>query len=731
MRFKKSKNIKYYLIILLILVFSIYLFPNQIQAATAEGGASTPGPLKFVLDAAESVLLAPSNTILWIIKNALSLILFKVITPIVSAVMSYNNFFTEGVNLGWKVTRDFANLFFALVLLLIAVATVLNIGPLDNYTAKRMLPNFIMVALFINFSKAIVGFLIDISQIIMVELWNATGGGDGFKNTIMKVSNLNQAGIANVEDISKGAEAIAMNLVIIVLIALLIAIFLWTIVILIVRIANLWIVIMLAPLAFMSFLIPGLRELYNTWVKLLQGALVTGPVLIFMLYLSITVMNSGFPTIPADGNLLYDGNMLTYLLVAILLFASNAIATKAGMVEAPPLLQKAAGIATGIATLGVGAKVGAGGTGFRQGLKETWSATGGKLVSATDGAISGTTRGVQVLTGGKYKLNSRYEAMKKDMKNNADAGKGLLGGFGQQFSKEGREEQQKDYDKARANELYASGKLEDKANERYKKIFDSNQAAAATDVKGVENVDKLIEDLDQALKDGDKAMAMALSSRISELKGWGKVFSENSEFGQYGKDYASEGEQLTAFIKDKFGKDNNGNEMQDNKILNEFKSRQVNILRSKGAENFAVGLTPETQGSPTGKAAKAGLIGAGAMYAKNNSIFNTRSKAADGSFEFDNGKAKYEFDINEFAPVIGGESSRDTLENPKSWNQYSDIKNSIIQGIEQYLGEVALDNTARQKPKYSKISQVDDYKLKSALKGLGGKASSRVTQNLT
>jgi hypothetical protein len=712
----KTKYIKSSILIALLLVLTVYFFPNQAQA-------NVPEPIKFILDATGGALMAPINAILIIFKEALARILLYIVSPLVSVVMSYNNFFTDGVNLGWKVTRDFANLFFALILLLIAIATVLNIGPLDNYTAKRILPNFIMVALFINFSKAIVGFLIDISQIIMIELWNAIGGGDSFKDVIMKTANINQSGISNVQALVSGVEGVAMNLVIIVLLALLIFIFLWTIVILIVRIANFWIAIMLAPLAFMSFLIPGLRELYNTWIKLLQGALVTGPVLMFMLYLSVTVMSSGFPTIPEDGNLLYDGNMLTYILVAILLFASNAIATKAGM-EAPPLLQKAVGVAGSIASLGVGAKIGAGGTGLRQGLKDGWDATGGKVVSGVDGAISGTARGVQLLSGGKIKANSRYESFKKDMVARNDSGNGLLGGIGQQFSKEGREEQQKDYDKARANELYASGKLDDKANERYKKIFDSNQATAATDIKGVENVDKLIEDLDQALKDGDKAMAMALSSRISELKGWGKVFSENSEFGKYGKDYASEGEQLTAFIKDKFGKDNNGNEMQDNKILNEFKSRQVSILRSKGAENFAVGLTPETQGSPTGKAAKAGLIGAGAMYAKNNSVFNTRSKAADGSFAFDNGKAKYEFDINEFAPVIGGESSRDTLENPKSWNQYSDIKNSIIQGIEEYL---QADTATRQKPKYDKISKIDDDKLKSALKGLGGKASSRVT----
>ena len=93
------------------------------------------------------------------------------------------------------------------------------------------------------------------------------------------------------------------------------------------------------------------------------------------------------------------------------------------------------------------------------------------------------------------------------------------------------------------------------------------------------------------------------------------------------------------------------------------------------------------------------------------------------------GKDVYEdyFDINEFAPVIEKESAFKTLEDPKSWNQYGDIKNTIIQGIEEYL---KADNATRQGPKYSNIyGKIDDNKLKAALKGLGSSASSRVTSN--
>jgi hypothetical protein len=283
---------------------------------------------------------------------------------------------------------------------------------------------------------------------------------------------------------------------------------------------------MLSPLAFMATLVPGLKSISDDWKKQLQEALVTGPTLMFLLYLAFTLMSKGISANPniTDGNLMTNGNLINYVLVIGLLFLANTTATKAGQ-AAPPFLQKAVGVAGTVATFGLGAYVGAGGYGTKQ---------------FADTSVGGITT--------IFGQNSKYEAAKKDFKDRQASGTGIFGKdtplkqynplrLARGFSEEGKKQQLQEYEVKYANELYASGKLEDKANERYKKIFNSNQATAASEVKGVENVDKLIEDLNQALEDGDKAMAMALSSRISELKGWSKVFAENSKFSQYGKDY--------------------------------------------------------------------------------------------------------------------------------------------------------------------------------------------------
>ena len=60
----------------------------------------------------------------------------------------------EVVKMGWKITRDLTNMFFVLILLVIAFATILRI---ETYGMKSLLPKLIIVALLINFSLVLAG----------------------------------------------------------------------------------------------------------------------------------------------------------------------------------------------------------------------------------------------------------------------------------------------------------------------------------------------------------------------------------------------------------------------------------------------------------------------------------------------------------------------------------------------------------------------------------------------
>jgi hypothetical protein len=656
-------------------------------------------------------LLNSLNGILGFFKTALSTILGSAIIPLLNNVMSFQNFFTDGVNAGWTATRDFANLFFALILLFIAIATVLNTGGLDNYTAKRMLPNFIFAALFINFSKAIVGFLIDISQIIMISLYNSFG--PTLTDSIASASKIAEAGSE-----SKIDPAI-ISLLTIILLVILIFVLLWTAVILIVRIVTLWFVIMLSPLAFVSGLIPPLSSISRSWQNMLQQALITGPTLMFLLYLAVTVMNASIGgNTSGGGNLIENGNLLNYALVIGLLIIANIEAQKAGQ-SAPPILKNAVGVAGTVATFGLGAYVGAGGYNTNQLRKKT-------LELADKGA-----GGVTSITG----QNARYESAKKDFKNQQATGTGMFGSkkvnvlgrdmninplsYTQGFSAEGKKQQLEDFEKEKAKKLEDSGAIYKKENARYLRMISSIEAEAAKEAKEKSSIPELGKELKEALDKGDKFTARALASRVSEIKGgWEELFGNiegktksggNAIFAEYAKDKpGNPAAQLDSFITKNFETrkdgspiyrvDDNGKtiEGQFSPIANNFRTRQAQLLKDKGSANFAAGLVERdtTENTPYKKAVEKGIRGAGAEFAKNDSMFS-----GSGSFDF-----------NSFYPIIEKETSLDLLADPESWIPFNNNRAEMITKLKEKL------TTDPRNPK-----------IKAALKGLGASASSRVT----
>src|SRR3989338_6056252 len=64
------------------------------------------------------------------------------------------------VKTSWEVFSNFANMFFILILVIIAFATIFDI---QNYNWKGLMAKFIIAALLINFSLVIGGLLIKIS----------------------------------------------------------------------------------------------------------------------------------------------------------------------------------------------------------------------------------------------------------------------------------------------------------------------------------------------------------------------------------------------------------------------------------------------------------------------------------------------------------------------------------------------------------------------------------------
>ncbi|HZJ41156.1 MAG TPA: hypothetical protein VFD16_02740 [Candidatus Saccharimonadales bacterium] len=242
------------------------------------------------------------------IASVLGWILAKVMAVLVY-VAQYNNFINSAaiVN-GWVIARDISNMFFVIILLVIAFGTILR---LENYSYKKWLPKLILMAILINFSKTICGLLIDVAQVVMLTFVNA------FKD-VMAGSFVEMLGITGwqkldgIEDVSSWEVAGAYVLSVIYS-----AIALITVTamlgMLVMRIIMIWVYVVLSPFAYLLAAFPGGSKYSSMWWSDFTKNLIVGPVLAFFIWLSFTSLasfNNNATNLGIDGSL-QDPNEIT------------------------------------------------------------------------------------------------------------------------------------------------------------------------------------------------------------------------------------------------------------------------------------------------------------------------------------------------------------------------------------------------------------------------------------
>ena len=146
-------------VFILVVFGGVFLPAHRAEAAESEKKSSW-NPASWIggkIDSALSAaLIAVVNLLLEAFFYVIGVVLsieFKILEWVLSS-FSWEN---STVKLGWGIVRDFSNLFFIVVIMIIAFATILQ---LETYGMKALLPKLIAIALLINFSLAICGFLI-------------------------------------------------------------------------------------------------------------------------------------------------------------------------------------------------------------------------------------------------------------------------------------------------------------------------------------------------------------------------------------------------------------------------------------------------------------------------------------------------------------------------------------------------------------------------------------------
>jgi len=279
-------------------------------------------------------------TITWLILVVANVFLTWVIGP---AFISLPYASGGVVDIGWPITRDLANMGFVFALLVIGVATALRYPRDEGYKVKKALPTLIGIILLVNFTPVIMGAIIDLANIIMMFFLGEVSGlqaimtpfGSQFSSTISIFTNLQGALTEQVNLIAKTMMLIIFNLTT--------ALFMFIFALLfITRYVAIWTLVILSPLAFFAYVLPGTRRYFTDWWNQFLQWTFVGVAAAFFLYLTeqLLVVMSTTPFIapPASpaGLSLTDvfNNILPYAIIEVFLFFGLLASLTSGAVGA-------------------------------------------------------------------------------------------------------------------------------------------------------------------------------------------------------------------------------------------------------------------------------------------------------------------------------------------------------------------------------------------------------------
>lgn len=240
---------------------------------------------------------------------------------------SYKGSGATFVEQGWKITRDIANILFIFILLWTGIGTILG---LHGVSAKKTIGMTILIALLLNFSLFFARVIIDASNILGGVFYNNIGVNDtanvsnpwinpNTKNiSVAIVSKFNpqsifqqastlkltsQSGIPEAQGVNgtpPPGQFIIISLIMTIINCIGIWVFASVAFLFMARVAGLWLLMIFAPVAFISYLTPGavggmLGEMHHSkwWSNLARQAFVV-PIFMFFMYLILMFMNTNF-----------------------------------------------------------------------------------------------------------------------------------------------------------------------------------------------------------------------------------------------------------------------------------------------------------------------------------------------------------------------------------------------------------------------------------------------------
>ena len=196
---------------------------------------------------------------------------------------------SAGIYNAWVVMRNIANVAFVIAFLIIIFSQLTSMG-VSNYGVKKLLPRLVIAAILVNVSFWICAIGVDLSNIlgssmvqifesIQVSIPNETSTGGNFSFLADGNGWMSLVGGVLAGTIAAGAiYYVGLSALIPALLAALVAI-LTVFLVLTLRQALIVLLIVIAPLAFVAYLLPNTEGWFSKWRKLLMTLLLMYPII--------------------------------------------------------------------------------------------------------------------------------------------------------------------------------------------------------------------------------------------------------------------------------------------------------------------------------------------------------------------------------------------------------------------------------------------------------------------
>jgi hypothetical protein len=280
-----------------------------------------------------------------------------------------------GLQIGWTVMRDFANLFFIFIILWIAIKTILQ---MEGHSTKKMLVNVIVVALLINFSGFLTKVIIDFGNVVAVGFYNtildsnapgsttpvcAEAQGSAQPDRPCTIDKRISAivGVNNLVNATSGITSPMQITLIYLLSGLLLfalgAVFFKATFYFVARTVAFALLYVFSPIAFIAYVFPSstVQRFSSSWWGKLWGYTLLAPAFMIVMYLVLQILTQGGLTAP-NGE--YAQQILLFFIIIGLVWVGTGkafdLADGMGSGVASWGSKMAAGVGLGVAAGGVG-----------------------------------------------------------------------------------------------------------------------------------------------------------------------------------------------------------------------------------------------------------------------------------------------------------------------------------------------------------------------------------------